>query len=186
MSTKLGGFGTAAGDGQFNGGRDYIDSANVLFAGKIVEVRIRINDVGTTGIKFKVFRLNGGNFDFIGVTALIPSASLIAGANTLNVFSTAITCAAGDYPALCLPGAGDPLFAVQSGSGSLYYKGGDILAGSTAVATFANVVQNVEFEFWGVRSGITAIKTLLGVAKASVKRVDQTAIASVKTIVGIP
>jgi hypothetical protein len=161
--TQQGGYSgtlTASINGQTgsSGGTDTIMQNYSLTASTITEAKIE-NHLATSGgngttawIRFKVWRLSGGVYTLIGTTPEISMQTT----NGLQTYTfTGIACQTGDLIGFSTNAGGStsPYSDVDTlgGSGTWYYKVGDITSGTVAQSdmTALTTYSNMQIQFWG-------------------------------------
>ena len=150
----LGGFGAVNGNVTQSGGttppgRTFINKTNTLIAGTVWRVRFFFHDVHTgADIKFKVFRQNGSNLDFIGETESFDTTGLGTGVVEFQIVNT-IDCEAGDFPAYFITdnGATNELDADNDVPGNIKWKTADVTS-NDAESGFNSATGKACLEFY--------------------------------------
>lgn len=121
------------------------------FRGTLSQVKASINAIGTTHktIKFKVFRKNGSNFDFVGQSEVITLAS--TGTVTFDLATPITGCLEGDFLGIWVDGDASTPSAINvktaSAAVGMRWLAGDI---STTNAFTTNTIANFDMDIDGL------------------------------------
>lgn len=160
---SLGGFGAVTGTGALSGGttspgRYFADTVNtVTTSGSFETFDVYMDSVtGGETLKVKIWRVNGSNYDFVGETQAVASATLSAGLNSAIAVDTPFDVQAGDLIAVFLSNAGAGFDIESTSGGATKFKVGDHTTTQT-IASYSDTGGQPSIEIFGTPAAIDTI-----------------------------